>query len=165
MMKPVTRIIVLIILLALLVPVTPAHAENGVKLTSTVFRQVEVENEQGVKVVELIPVDKALPGEALVIRITYANTSSEPARNIVIVNPVPDQMSYVSGSAAGDLVVSTFSIDSGKSFDLPEKLQVEGEDGKMITAPAGKYTHVRFRRIEALDAGQEDNVSFKAVLK
>jgi len=164
-MRPFIRIIVLLILVALVAPTGPAHAENGVKLTSTVFRQAEVENEAGEKVIELVPVDKALPGEELVIQITYANTSGEPARNIVIVNPVPDQMSYVSGSAAGDLVVSTFSIDAGKSFDLPEMLQVEGEDGKMITAPADRYTHVRFRRIESLDAGQEDKVSFKAILK
>ncbi len=164
-MKLVTRITVVLLFLVLLTPAGHVLAANGVKLTSAVLRQIEVENEKGEKMVELVPVDKALPGEELIIRITYTNTSAEPAENIVIVNPVPDQMSYVSGSAVGDLVVSTFSIDSGKSFDLPEKLLVEGEDGKMITAPAGKYTHVRFRRIEALDAGQEDNVSFKAVLK
>jgi uncharacterized repeat protein (TIGR01451 family) len=164
-MKLVTRITVVLLLLALLTPAGHVLAENGVKLTSAVLRQVEVENEQGEKVVELIPVDKALPGEELVIRITYTNTSAEQAENIVIVNPVPDQMSYVFGSAAGNLIVSTFSIDSGKSFDLPEKLFIEGEDGKMITAPADRYTHVRFRRIESLDAGQKDNVSFRAVLK
>ena len=164
-MKLVTRITVVLLFLVLLTPAGHVLAANGVKLTSAVLRQIEVENEKGEKMVELVPVDKALPGEELIIRITYTNTSAEPAENIVIVNPVPDQMSYVAGSAAGDLTVPTFSIDDGKSFDLPEKLMVEGEDGKMITAPAELYTHVRFRRIEPLDPGQTDNVSFRAVLK
>ena len=164
-MKPVTRIVALLILVALLSPAGTVLAENGVTLTSAVLRQIEVENEKGEKVVELVPVDKALPGEELIIRITYTNTSAEPAENIVIVNPVPDQMSYVAGSAAGDLTVPTFSIDSGKSFALPEKLLVKGEDGKMKTASAELYTHIRFRRIEALDPGQVDTVSFLAVLE
>jgi uncharacterized repeat protein (TIGR01451 family) len=164
-MKTVTRLFVSFIMVVLLSPAGLAQAENGVTLTSEVLRQVEVENEKGETQIDLVPVDKALPGEELIIRITYTNSGTEPARNIVVINPVPDHMFYVAGSAAGDLTEPTFSIDSGKSFDVPEKLLVEGEEGKMKTAPAELYTHIRFRRIEALDPGLSDNVFFRAVLK
>ena len=142
-----------------------AQEDGSLKLTSSILRQVEVENEKGEKVVELVPVEKAMPGEELIIRISYTNEGSEPAVNLVISNPVPDQMSYVSGSASGDFVQATFSIDGGKTFDLPDKLLVLDEEGRKKQAPPSMYTHVLFTRTSALAPGMTDEVSFRAVLK
>ncbi|MDF1535456.1 MAG: hypothetical protein P1S46_03010 [bacterium] len=164
-MKLVNRFLVIFFLLTIIGPTAQAREEGGVTLTSTILRQVELENEKGEKEIDLVPVDKALPGEELIIRITYTNSGSDPVENIVIVNPVPDQTSYLVGSASGDFTLVTFSIDGGGGFDLPENLTVEDEEGSRKPAPPEIYTHIRFRRIQALQPGQTDNVSFRAVLK
>ena len=164
-MKPVIRFFVAFILVALMAPAAQAQEEGGVKLTSTILRQVEVENEKGEKGIDLVPVEKAVPGEELIIQVSYTNSGSKPAENIVIVNPVPDQMIYVAGSATGDVTLATFSTDGGKTFDLPEKLTFTDEEGNEKPAPAELYTHIRFRRIDALAPGQTDTVFFHAVLK
>lgn len=164
-MKAICQFAVVFSLLFFTVVAAIAQEESTLELTSAILRQVEVENEEGNKVVDLVPVQMALPGEELVVQVSYTNRGSEPAENIVIVNPVPDQMSYVSGSASGDFVLATFSIDGGERFDLPEKLVIRDEDGKEIQAPTEQYTHVRFIRVKALAPGQADHVSFRAVLK
>ncbi len=164
-MKPVIRFLVAFILVALMAPAAQAQEEGGVKLISTILRQVEVENERGETQIDLVPVEKAVPGEELIIQISYTNSSSEPAENIVIVNPVPDQMIYRAGSATGDVTLATFSVDGGKIFDLPENLMITDEEGNEKQAPAELYTHIRFRRIDALAPGQTDTVSFRAALK
>jgi uncharacterized repeat protein (TIGR01451 family) len=155
-----------VVFLALFLAAPAAMGQQGsLELTSAILREVEVENEKGEKVIDLVPVQKAMPGEELVVRVTYTNQGSEPAENIVIVNPVPDQMSYVAESASGDFVLPTFSIDSGASFDLPENLVIRDEAGNEKQASPKQYTHVRFTRIKALAPGESDEVSFRAVLE
>lgn len=164
-MKTYCQIVIALSLLFLAAPAAIAQEDGSLKLTSTILRQVEVENEKGEKEIDLVPIDKAVPGEELVVRISFINQGSEPAENILIVNPVPDQMFYVSGSATGDFTLATFSIDGGETFDLPEKLVVRDEEGNEKQASSKQYTHVRFTRVRALAPGETDEVSFRAVLE
>jgi len=149
----------------LVVPAGMAQERGSLELTSTILREVEVKNEKGEVTTELVTVEKAMPGEELIVRVSYTNQGSEPAENLVIVNPVPDEMFYVAGSASGESVTAAFSIDGGKSFNVPEKLLVTDEEGKLNEAPPKAYTHVRFSRSRALNPGETGEVSFRAVLE
>lgn len=164
-MKIFCQMVVVLSLLVTAVPAAMALEEGSLVLTSSILRQVNVENEKGEKEINLVPVQKAIPGEELIIQVSFVNHGSDPADNIVIVNPVPDQMLYVSGSATGDFTLVTFSIDGGVTFDLPEKLVVKDETGEERPASPKQYTHVRFTRTKTLAPGQTDKVSFRAVLE
>lgn len=165
-MRSMRKISVVLLFLMVLAPSTVRAQEGkGLELTSSILRQVEVQDEKGETKVELVPVEKAMPGEELVVQISYTNRGAEPAENIVIVNPVPDQMIYVAGSADGRFTQTTFSIDGGATFDVPEKLLVKDEQGNEKQAPPEQYTHVRFGRSQALEPGQTDLVTFRVVLK
>ncbi len=165
-MKSLRKLSIVLISLLILAPsVVVAQEGKSLELTSSILREVKVQDEKGETKTELVPVEKAMPGEELIVQISYTNRGAEPAENIVIVNPVPDQMVYVAGSAAGNFTDTTFSIDGGATYDVPEKLLVKDEEGNEKQASPDQYTHVRFSRTRVLEPGQESTVAFRAVLK
>ncbi len=142
-----------------------AVADNDVSVSTSIMREVEVENEQGEKEMRLENVESAVPGDQIVLIITYLNKGEQPAENIVLTNPVPEEMIYVGGSAGGEKTVIVFSVDGGDTYDVPEKLFVVNESGERVQAKPGDYTHLRWRLTESLEPGGEGLVRFKAVLK
>jgi uncharacterized repeat protein (TIGR01451 family) len=165
-MKSIRQLTVILLSLLILTPSTVmAQEDKSLELTSSVLREVKVQDQKGETKTELVPVEKAMPGEELIVQVSYTNMGAEPAENIVIVNPVPDQMVYVAGSAAGNSARATFSIDGGATYDVPEKLLIKDEQGKEKQAPPERYTHIRFSRSQILKPGQTDTVTFRAVLK
>jgi hypothetical protein len=140
-------------------------AVDGVTVSTSIKRQVEVVNEKGEKETVLEDVKNAVPGEELVVLISYVNSNDMAADNIVINNPLSDQMVYTAGSAEGETTVITFSVDGGKSFDMPENLfVVQDNDDKRPAVPAD-YTHILWKRTVPLAPGQEASVRFRAVIR
>jgi uncharacterized repeat protein (TIGR01451 family) len=136
-----------------------------VNLRSEVLREIEVVNEEGKKEIQLVPAPSAMPGEVLVFRIVYTNEGSEPAENVQLTNPVPEQMVYEEGSAKSGGTVVTFSVDGGKSFAEPGSLTVTGEDGRQRPAEPADYTHIRWQLVEPVPQNRGGSVSFRARLK
>jgi uncharacterized repeat protein (TIGR01451 family) len=69
----------------------------------------------------LVPADEVVPGEELRYTITFSNTSEmvvDEAR-IVITNPIPRGVVYVTGSAGGDSTLVEYSTD-GEAFGTAE---------------------------------------------
>jgi len=153
--------------LILIFSVSPAIAESNsdVSVTTSIMREVEVENEQGKKEIRLENVESAVPGEEIVFIVTYLNKGKLPAENIVLTNPVPREMIYVGGSAGGETTVIIFSVDGGDTYDMPEKLFVVDENGERVQAKPEDYTHIRWRLTESLEPEGEGVVRFKAMLK
>jgi uncharacterized repeat protein (TIGR01451 family) len=54
--------------------------------------------EQGREVKRLAAAGKVVPGDEVVWTITATNVCKTPTDNVVIANPVPEQMTYVTGS-------------------------------------------------------------------
>ena len=145
----------------------PAAAEEtrGVTVTTAVQREVEVTNEKGEREIRLEDVKTAVPGEELVVLISYTNTGDQPAENIVLINPVSEQMIYLAGSAEGQDTDVNFSVDEGATFDVPDRLFVTDEKGEARPAGPADYTHVRWTRSKALGPGAQGQVRFKAVIR
>jgi len=122
-------------------------------------------DKQGKKIVKRSAPKTVVPGTEVIYTITAKNTGTEPADNIVVTNPVPDQTVYLDGSAFGAGTRITFSVDSGKSFDQAKKLTVKDKAGKTRAATAEDYTHVRWTFQFKLQPGQEAPVWYRTRVK
>jgi len=138
-------------------------AENTLNLVSKAEKEITVVKD-GKKEVSLVAPNKTLPGDVIKYSNHYTNTGSKPAENAVITNPVPNNTTYVDGSAFGDGAEITFSIDKGKTFDSPGKL-FKTEKGKKRNALAGEYTHIRWLIKSAIPPGKQGDVGFKVKIK
>lgn len=120
--------------------------------------------EQGQKVKRLVPAGKVVPGDEVVWTITATNVCKEPTDNVVIANPVPEQMSYVAGSAMGTGTDIAYSLD-GKEFKSAAELQVRAADGTPRAARADEYRAIRWTYKAAFAPGATAFVRYRAVVK
>jgi uncharacterized repeat protein (TIGR01451 family) len=142
-----------------------AQANGHIKLTSEALIEQTVVNEEGKKEIQRVKAAKVVPGSEVIFATTYENVSQEKADNAVITNPVPAHMIYTDGSAQGKGTHITFSIDNGKSFNIPAKLFVFDAAGRKFPAQPKDYTHIRWEMRNPLPSGAKGEVSFRAILK
>jgi uncharacterized repeat protein (TIGR01451 family) len=163
------RLILVLLSLFLLTLTSPwlavAQEEGSIELKSIAEVEVEDFNAEGQKVLMRIPAAKVVPGDEVIYTNTYTNVGSEAAANVVITNPVPEHMQYLSASALGPDMVITFSIDGGQTYDAPDRLMIVEADGSKRQAKPSEYTHIRWIRQKPLEPGENGQVSFKARLK
>lgn len=143
--------------------------------SSQVMAQIEVKtvaeievteiDKQGKKIVKRTAPTTVVPGAEVIYTITAKNTGTQPADNIVVTNPVPNQTEYIDGSAFGAGTNITFSVDAGKTFDKAKNLTVKDKAGKTRTATAEDYTHVRWTFQFDLQPGQEAPVWYRTRVK
>lgn len=144
-MKTPRKTMVLLAAAFLLLPAL-AWAKPDVKISIVAEKDIQVE-ENGEKVTRRVAAEEVEPGEIVIYTITFVNSGDEAASNVSIVDPIPQGMAYIAGSAtrAGEL---TFSIDGGKSYQAPTLLtyEVTTADGKKErrTASPDQYTHLRW---------------------
>ncbi len=145
------------------------QAQNEAR-TSPISLEVRAEKEvlrteaDGRRVIELVAVDKVLPGETVAYTITYRNSGDLPAENVVINNPVPAEMIYIDGTAVGEGTQIDYSID-GVTYGQPAELEVTLPDGTTRPADPGEYRHVRWRLNEPIPANSSGFVRYRALLR
>ena len=105
-----------------------------------------------------------MPGEKVVVTTTFQNISGESADNVVITNPISNELIYVDGSAFGPGTDIEFSVDGGQTFAAAADLTVT-EDGVTRSADANDFTHIRWVMREELAAGAQGVARFSAVLE
>ncbi len=142
-----------------------AQDKGGIELKAVAEQEVEVINESGEKEVKRVPAAKVVPGDEVIYTIYYTNVGQDLAEKVVITNPVPEHMRYAGGSALGEGAVITFSVDDGKTYDVPKNLKVLDADGKERPAKASEYTHVRWTLQKLLSPGAKGHVGFRAKLE
>ena len=141
-----------------------AVAQEGHLNVRTVVQKEEVTvTDTGETERNLVPVDTVVPGDDVVYTITFTNVSDESAENIVITNPISENLTYVQGSAFGPGTVIEFSVDNGQNFAAPNELMV-GNNGEQRPADAEDFTHVRWTMQNELQAGAQGTARFKARL-
>ena len=96
---------------------------------------------------------------------TVTNNSDSAAENIIVNNPIPENMLYVDGTATGEKAIITYSVDGGQHYDQPINLIVTGEDGKPRPATGTDYTNVRWQLVSPLAPKAEQKVEFQARVK
>lgn len=137
-----------------------AFAQNSVTLKNEVFVARTVTDAQGNKKNTLQEPKTVLPGEPLVIIISYANAGTKPATGFVIDNPIPKTVSYSGVEQAW----ATVSVD-GKTYGALSTLKVAKGDGTMRAAQVGDVTAVRWKFSQPIAAGAAGRVMFYGTVK
>lgn len=139
-------------------------AQAHLDVQTVVQKQEVFVNDAGVSDTRLVAADVVVPGETVFYTITFTNVSEETADNVVITNPIADDLVYVEGSGFGPGADMQFSVDGGETFAAADELSVT-EDGETRPAEAADYTHVRWVLKNDLDAGAQATARFAAVLE
>ncbi|MCD2324384.1 DUF11 domain-containing protein [Sphingomonas sp. IC-56] len=148
------------LLLVGLVAAAPAIA-GPVEIQSTVLAEKRAAAADGTTRVSLVPAGRVTPGDRVVYQIEYRNNGKQAAGGLVIANPVPAAMQYVSpaeGSLAPEL-----SVD-GTTFGPLSTLKVR-DRGAVRPAVAADVRVVRWRIAQPVAPGARGSVAFRAVLK
>ncbi len=140
-----------------------AHAE-GIQADQKIERIVAVnENPDGTVEVIYGPAERVAPGEELVYTITFTNSGTEAAENVVLNMPVEEQVTYIEGSSITRLAAVAFSADGGATFaNRSELFVVDGDSPR--PALAEEITNVRWTLNAPLAAGASGEVSMRAKL-
>ena len=143
-----------------------AWAQPKVEISVKAEKEVMV-SAKGKQVKKRIAAKGIQPGEELIYTLSYQNSGTELAKDVVISDPIPTGTAYIPGSAsdAGDV---TFSIDKGKTYNKPTLLtyEVKGGDGKIqkrVAAP-DDYTDIRWT-IPSVPQGGKGQVTFRVKVK
>jgi uncharacterized repeat protein (TIGR01451 family) len=147
----------------LLVAAQSVWAQSPVSLKSTVETERMVKQADGQMLPKRSPVKSAVPGEEVIFTNTFSNVSTKPAADLVLTNPIATDLRLK--KAWGEGATITYSVDGGKTYDVPEHLKVPGKDGKPRAAKVDDYTHVRWGMQGALAEGASTSVGFNAVVR
>lgn len=101
------------------------------------------------------------PGDPLLFKLIYVNTTAKPVENFVITNPIPPAVRFAGTDSPG----AVFSVDGGKIYAPLAALRVKGADGADRVAEAGDVTHVQFTLKQPIAPGGSGEVSFRGVVK
>ena len=152
--------VILISFAALAAAEDPGHLD----VQTTVHKQEVVVNDTGESETRLVPAELVVPGESVFYTITFRNVGEEAADNVVITNPIAENLMYIDGSAFGPGMDILFSVDGGVTFAAAEELTVI-DDGEVRDAGPGDFTHVRWVMQNDLEAGAQGVARFAAVLE
>ena len=141
-----------------------AGAQGHLDVRTTVQKQEVFVNEAGESETRLVPAEVVVPGESVIYTITFRNVSGEPADNVVITNPIAEDLMYVDGSAFGPGMEILFSVDGGQTFAAADELTVVEED-EVRDARASDFTHVRWVMRNDLAVGAQGTARFAAILE
>ncbi len=141
-----------------------AAEEGSIELKAVAEVEVEVLREDGGTDVERVKAATVVPGDEVIYTIYYTNVGDKSADKVVVTNPLPGEMVYVDGSAAGDGAVVTFSVDGGKTYAPAGKLTVLDADGNERRAITDDYTHIRWTLENPVASGEGGSVDFRARL-
>lgn len=143
-----------------------AHAADPgcIELKTVAESEQEYTNDAGQKAKRLVPAAKVVPGDEVVWTITAKNVCGKAADNVVIANPLPEQMQYVANSAMGIGADIAYSVD-GKAFDAPAALVIHDANGIRRTASADDYRAVRWTYKGTFAPGATAFVRYRATVK
>ena len=156
-------------LVALVLGVMASAVWADISLVTVAEVEKVTVDEKGVESVSYVPADLVVPGDVVRYTVTATNSGNQAADNIVVTNPVPAAMEYLSGSAQSNALGSgttiEYSVDAGKSWGALETLVVTTEDGAKRPAAAQDVNAVRWKLNFSLEAGKAAKVWYKARLK
>ena len=141
-----------------------AQEQNHLDVNTVVQKEQVTVNDEGVEETKLVPVGTVVPGERVIYTITFRNVGEEPADNVVITNPIDQNLAYAAGTAFGPGTVIEFSVDDGATYADGSALTVT-EDGVSRAAVAADFTNIRWVMQSELAVGAQGTVRFTAVLK
>jgi uncharacterized repeat protein (TIGR01451 family) len=163
-MKQAQRLITCLLLPLLLAPALAA-AKDEIRFASTAEVEVQQLNARGEKVQVRQPAELVEPGGIVIYTNSFTNIGKQPAEQIVINSPVPENTAYLGGSATEAGFDVLFSADGGKTFGKPGALTVPDRQGQPRPAEPKDYTHIRWTMKTPLKPGATGVVEFRARVK
>lgn len=127
-----------------------------------------IQIKEGKETLERVPAEEVKSLDTLVYSVSYTNQGAEEARNISIIDPIPENTTYIAESAEGQNTKISFSLDGGKVFQSPPvKYLVVKADGtwEEQIAPPKMYTHIKWIITDTVLPGKGGQVSFKVKVK
>jgi uncharacterized repeat protein (TIGR01451 family) len=121
--------------------------------------------EHGREITKLAPADRLVSGDWIIYTLEVRNTAAAAVRVPTVTFPVPQHVTYVAESAIGPGTDISFSVDGGRSFDVPENLKAQDPDGQQRPAGTADYTHIRWQFKNALKGNSVAFVRFRARVK
>jgi uncharacterized repeat protein (TIGR01451 family) len=140
-------------------------AAHALVLTNEVFQEIEIKGPNGKIERKTVPANKVVPGTEVFYVITYKNDGDKPAEKVIVTNPVPKELEYVTAASIAGESAAEVSVDGGKNYGALSRLTVAGADGKPRPATTSDVTHVRWSLKSIVEPGDEGKVSFRAKLK
>ena len=153
-----------LLLLPMLLSLAPSSVLAKIVAEQHVEKEVTIRAANGEERVERIKAETVVPGEQVIYSLRFSNKNDEPANAVVLVMPVPQEVSYMEGTVAGRDANVTFSADGGQTYVARGRLTV-AEEGMQRPANSTEITHIKWTLKEALPANTNSEVSFRAVLK
>jgi uncharacterized repeat protein (TIGR01451 family) len=114
---------------------------------------------------QLVPAEDLSPGDALVVTVTFLNTTQHALDGVRITQPIPPSMRYVEGSGVGPGSQVLYSVDGGATYGQPNELGIVAADGVRRAGTAADYTHVRWLIKAPLAPGARAFVRFRATVR
>lgn len=153
------------LLLLLALPWASLAASENIRFESLAEIEVQQTNDKGEKVLVREPAKLVVPGTNVIYTNRFTNTGNEPAKNLVITNPVPESMELLAGSVLPESASITYSVDGGKTYATSDKLTITEADGRTRPAEPRDYSHIRWKITGPLPPGEKGQVEFRAKLK
>jgi uncharacterized repeat protein (TIGR01451 family) len=100
-------------------------------------------------------------GEVVYYTVRVRNPTTVYARNVMVVQKIPENTAYVAGSAAGPAVEVSLSADGGQTFSPEGKSAARGTEDTVST----QYTHIRWRFRNSIAPGATALARFRAVFR
>ena len=154
-----------VVLPFLIFGVVQAQEKGAIEIKTVAEKEELLIAEDGSQESKLIPVSTVVPGDEIVYTVTFTNIGKETADNVTVVDPIPEQMTYVRGSVFGPGADITFSVDGGTTFETEGDLRVATDNGGERTAQPEDYTHIRWVLRNPLGPGKRGVARFRAVLR
>jgi uncharacterized repeat protein (TIGR01451 family) len=150
--------------LLILLPAWSARAveKPAIEIKAIAEVEVKVKTPDGKEETKRVPAGKVIPGTTVIYTLRARNAGDKPATDVVVTDPIPDQLEYVDGSITSAGARVTFSVDGGRTWGAKETLKVKGEDGAMRAAGPADFTHIRWKFEKPLAPGESREVSFRA---
>ncbi len=149
-------------LFAFLLPAGAAMAaQEDVQLTSSALVERIVKDANGREQRKLEEPKSVVPGDTIVIEISYKNMGADAATEFVVTNPLPSAIVFAGGETPG----AQLSVDNGANWGQLATLQVRQNDGTTRPAQPSDVTHIRWAFSQPIPAGQQGKLSFKGTVK
>jgi uncharacterized repeat protein (TIGR01451 family) len=146
-------------------PATFAQESGAVETTLIAEVLEKSESSDGRNVQRLVPATTINQGEVVHYTVRIRNPSTQPVRDVIVVQRIPSNTKYVANSAAGPAANITFSVDGGVTFGAPRELKVVAPNGAVRPANAEDYTHIRWQLRNVLSPGAVALARFQAVFR
>jgi len=137
---------------------------NAVDITTHSYQKLLTVDKKGKKVITWGSVKKAVPGDTIKYVNSVKNNSDKTIENVSVKNKINPNLLYIPNSAKSSKPATVkFSVDGGKSFDLPKNLYVV-KQGKKVPATYKDYNAIEWN-INSIEANKSVNVEFQAKIK